>query len=278
MSIFTVKNLSFSFGKKHILSDINIGDVQKGEIIGVIGPNGVGKSTLFKCMSRFLKTPSSSVFLHDKDICTIKESSLAQQVCYIPQNVYSTAHLTVFEVVLLARKFAAKKTTTDEDINIVSNVIETIDIPDLANSYISTLSGGELQLTALAQAIVRQPQVLILDEPTSALDIHHQFEMLNIINNLVKTFGIVCFMSQHDINLVSRYADRIALIHDTSIQVDIPKNVLTSENIEKVYKVEANVSHNDDGTITVTVLRSINKDLDTNIDAIKSLFTQTVHA
>ena len=258
--MITVNSLDFRYPKHQVLSGVTISNISAGDIVGVVGPNGVGKTTLFKCMAGILRIPSDAVFLNGSDITAISREKMARQICYMPQNTSSNAALTVFEVILLARKFAHANTSREQDLELVSTVIDLLGISSIAKRYISQLSGGQRQLTALAHALVRRPKVLLLDEPTSALDLHHQLEVLELLKTVMALWKSTCFMAMHDLNLAARYAGKIALLHKGSIAaVDTPEKVITEENMKAVYQIESRVE-NKRGIVNVEVLRSCTAD------------------
>ena len=255
-----VNKLDFRYPKQPVLSEITIADVSPGDIVAVAGPNGAGKTTLFKCMAGILCIPSEKVFLDDTDITTLSREKTARHICYMPQDTSSNAALTVFEVILLARKFARVNTSREQDLEMVSAVIDLLGISSIARRYIAQLSGGQRQLAALAHALVRRPRVLLLDEPTSALDLHHQLEVLELLKTVMPIWKSTCFMAMHDLNLAARYAAKIALLNKGSIAaVDTPEKVITEENMKKVYQIESRVE-NKRGIVNVEVLRSCTAD------------------
>ena len=255
--MITVKELQFGYARQTVLFDVSITDIQAGEIVGVIGPNGSGKTTLFKCMAGILRIPPRTVFLENTDIVTLPKERVAQHVCYMPQDTASNAVLTVFDVILIARKFARKGTDTKQDMEIVSTVIEALDITGIARKYISHLSGGQRQMVALAQVLVRHPKALLLDEPTSSLDLHHQLEVLELLKSVIPLLGCTCFIAMHDLNLAARYAHKIALLNKGSIEsVNVPEKVITKQSLRDIYNIDAEVGQRN-GVVTVDALQSL---------------------
>ena len=271
--MIAVNRLDFRYPKQQVLSAVTISNVGAGDIVAVVGPNGVGKTTLFKCMAGILRIPPEVVFLNGSDITTLSWQKVARQICYMPQNTSSNAALTVFEVVLLARKFAHANTRREQDLELVSMVIDLLGISSIANRHISQLSGGQRQLVALAHVLVRHPRVLLLDEPTSALDLHHQLEVLELLKTVMPIWESTCFMAMHDLNLAARYACKIALLYNGSIvAVDTPDKVITEKNMKKVYQIESHVE-NKHGIVNVEALRSCTAN-PALADQFRGLFTQ----
>ncbi len=271
--MITIENLQFSYAQKEILSNITVSDINIGEIISIIGPNGSGKTTLFKCISGILKIPSNTVFLEGTDITSLEKEKVAQNICYMPQDTSCNACLTVFEVLLMARKFSSQKTSAQQDLEISSMIIEILNITHLAKRYVSQLSGGQRQLVALAQSLVRQPKVLLLDEPTSALDLHHQLEVLELLTSAVNLLKSTCFIAMHDLNLAARYAHKIALLHKGTIEdINIPERAITKQKLENIYLIDSEVRMRR-GIVNVEVLRSLRPKTETTMKNLEAFFS-----
>ena len=252
-----IKNLNYKYGKEHILQDINMSKVEKGSTVGIIGPNGAGKSTLLKCMSKINKIADNCIFLEGRDINKIPFENLVKKISYLPQNTYSNAYLSVFESILMARKFSIKKNC--DDIKAVSNIIEILGIGDLSHKYIAELSGGQAQIVSIAQALIRSPQILLLDEPTTALDLHHQMEILDLIKYCVKELSLIAFITIHDLSIASRYCDSLILINKGKhVLKGKPKDVLTKQSLAHTYRVNADILDVKNDNIFIYPLSAIN--------------------
>lgn len=246
--MISLEGVCASYGSCEVLKEISFGEIKKGSFVAVVGPNGAGKSTLFKCMAGIQPVKSGVVCKNGKNISTLSSAQVAREICYMPQNTYSSASLTVFEVTLLAKKFAEGGGVSKKDINNVSYLLKALRIDSLASRYISDLSGGQRQLITLAQALIRKPSVLLLDEPTSALDLNHQIESLDLVKWVIKEAGIVCFVSLHDLSLAGRYADKVLILEGGHLKyAGTPESVLNQSMLEDVYRVKAEIHKNDYG-------------------------------
>ncbi|MCW4044365.1 MAG: ABC transporter ATP-binding protein [Candidatus Bathyarchaeota archaeon] len=252
----TINKLSFNYTSFPVLRDVNFA-VDVGEVLGIVGPNGSGKSTLLRCINRILKTKQNTVLVDGKDISGINLKELSKIMGYVPQSSNSTFPFTVFDVVLMGRKPYIHWSLGERDYAIVADTLAFLGIGELAMRHFNELSGGEQQKVIVARALSQEPQILLLDEPTSSLDIKHQLEILCILKSLAQTKNCSVILSMHDLNLASRFSDRLLMLKKGSIfAVGTPESVLTEENIESVYGVKARVTDSVIGKPQVTPLIS----------------------
>jgi len=243
-----IRNVTFSYRSTPALKDICF-EVKKGELVSLIGPNGSGKTTLLKCIDGILKPHRGSVFVDGKGVSNMSLKEISKLMGYVPQNV-STASFpfTVFDIVLAGRRPHIGWSVGDEDVAVVTNILNYMGIGHLATRYFSELSGGEQQKVMIARALVQLPQALLLDEPTSNLDIRHQLEVLQMLNHLCKEMGLSVIAAMHDLNLASRFSDKMIMLKDGCIfAAGAPEEVITADNIMAVYGVRAHVSLTEDG-------------------------------
>jgi iron complex transport system ATP-binding protein len=252
----TINKLSFNYTGIQVLKNIEL-EVGLGEMLSIVGPNGSGKSTLLKCINRILKTKQNTVLIDGKDACTLNLKELAKLMGYVPQSSTSTFPFTVFDVVMMGRKPYIHWNVGERDNEIVAEMLEFLGISHLAMRHFTELSGGEQQRVIIARALAQQPQLLLLDEPTSSLDIKHQLDILCMLKTLAQTKERSVIVSMHDLNLASRFSDRMVMLKQGCIYaVGTPEAVLTEENIEAVYGIKANVSTSVIGKPQVTPLVS----------------------
>lgn len=241
-----LKQLEFGYNSTNtVLKGIDF-MFDKSEFICIMGPNGVGKSTLIHCMNKILKPTGGTVLIDGKDISTIKLKELAKNMGYVPNTSEDTFPLTVVDTVMIGLQNDYKFGTPSDDLRKVYDVLRLMGIEDLALSNFDELSAGQHQKVMLARGLVREPSIVLLDEPTSNLDIRHQIEVTKTLSRLPKNKGITIVMISHDINITAKYADRIIMIHEGKIfAVGTPSEVLTKENLRIVYGVDADIIERD---------------------------------
>ena len=236
-----VKDLSFSYGSFEILKKLNI-QLNEPKLISIIGPNGVGKSTLIHCINKILAPTGGCVFINNVDNKDVSYKDLAKVLGYVPYTTSNTFPISVTDAVLMGRHPHARHDTTDEDLRIVFETLDMLEIDHLANRQLNELSAGQLQKVALAKGIAQQPRVLLLDEPTSNLDVKHQLNVTRLLKKISQEQKIMVIMICHDLNIAAKYSDSILMMYDGSIYAEgSPKDVLTPQNIEAVYGVKCKV-------------------------------------
>lgn len=252
-----IEDVRFRYGSTPVLRGITMPEVRPGEITAVIGPNAAGKTTLFQCVAGILKA-EGRILLDGKELKAFKRDEITRFVAYLPQENPVNAVLTVFEAVLLARLHSASWKVSDEDLVSVSRVLAALQIEDLALRYLNELSGGQKQMASVAQALVREPRILLMDEPTSGLDLHHQLEVLELIRNVTVERGITALVAMHDLTMAARYADRFVVMNHGAVYASGNATaVLTPELLRDVYGVHARVYVDGDGIPRITPISSV---------------------
>ncbi|MCW7076633.1 MAG: ABC transporter ATP-binding protein [Candidatus Syntrophoarchaeum sp.] len=251
-----IKDLTFSYPGHTILDGITV-EIEPSEFFGIIGPNGTGKTTLIKCIDTILKPHGGCVMLDGMEVRDLDKRELAKRIGYVPQHAPGGFPATVFDTILMGRRPYIGWRVTEKDLERVLETVELLGIEELSLRPFGELSGGERQKVLVARALCQDPEVLLLDEPTSNLDIKHQLEVMKIIQTITRKRGILAIMAIHDLNLASRYADRVAMMHGGKIAaVGTPEDVLTVENIRSVYGVEVAV-RNDGGKPYILPIRPV---------------------
>lgn len=204
-----VKELEYRYSSRFGLENINL-DFDRG-ITALIGPNGAGKSTLIKCIAHFLKW-QGKMYYKKEEINHSDKIFFTQKMGYLPQFSLNDATITVFEAVLLGLIGSLKMKVTALQREAVENILDTFRLYPLAQRSLYELSGGQVQMVLLAQAMIKAPEILLLDEPLNNLDIHRQFALLNILSRLSRKKKMITVIVMHDLHLAARYADRIVLM------------------------------------------------------------------
>ncbi len=259
--ILNVKNLNFSYGSVPVLKDVNL-EAFPGSITALIGPNAAGKSTLLKCIAGVLKS-DGRILLNGRALDDLSVEERSKIIGYLPQVNFSSVALRVFEVVLLGRVHYLSWKVDSEDLDIVSDVLGDLGIEDLASRYIGELSGGQQQMVAIAQALVRKPNVLLLDEPMNSLDLRNQLEVIDIVREVTKQRGLITIMAVHDLNLAARYADSFVVINNGRVCIEgDSRSVITPRMVGSIYGVDANVYIDEDGIPQVSPKRALKDNME----------------
>ncbi len=241
-AVIKVEDLRVAYKETLILENINL-EIHKGKIYSIIGPNGCGKTTLLRAMSRNLKPNDGRVLLNKQNIFKTRTKLVAQKMAVLGQNNTSMSDVTVKTLVHYGR-FAHKKwwegQTGDNDI--VEWALEKTGMSDLQNRKLNTLSGGERQRAWIAMAVAQKPEVMLLDEPTTYLDISHQLEIMELVSRLNREDQITIVMVLHDMNHAARFSDELVVLKDKNIykQGD-PWQVIKDGVLEDVFRVEADI-------------------------------------
>lgn len=239
-----VNNIEFAYNSIPVLENISM-ELNCSEVLGIVGPNGTGKSTLIRCIDHILNPKRGSIFLDEQDISKMTRMEIARKIGYVPQSIEGVFPASVIDTVLMGRRPYLRWKSSKEDLDYVLEVLELLGMMEFSIRDINEISGGQQQKVLIARALAQKADLLLLDEPTSNLDIRHQLEVMEIMKNIVKNKGISAIMALHDLNLASRYADRIIMMKEGKIfAAGNPASVLTVENIKQVYGVRALVTDN----------------------------------
>ena len=241
------ENISFTYETSLVLKDLSI-SIQKQDFIGLIGPNGSGKSTLLKIMGGVLKTDSGSIQFKKTSVSKINKKLFAQSVSWIPQDHPMVFPFKVSEIVMMGRHpyLSALAFESEEDFDIARRAMETTMTSQFSDRYFNEISGGEKQRVMIASALAQNPKMMLLDEPTSALDLKYQIQILNILKNLNVNHDMTLVIAMHDLNLASRFCNRLVLLSEGEIVRDgTPEQVLEKDILEQVYGIDIELSTRD---------------------------------
>lgn len=240
-----VKHLDYFAGAVQVLTDINI-KIKTEEVTVILGPNGAGKSSLLQCICGTKKYSNGNVHYNNKDIHRYSLKELSKKRAVLSQSNLVSFPFTVMEIVMMGRTPRLKKSETDYDFEIVSEVLFQVDAYHLKDRIFPTLSGGEQQRVQLARVLAQIWEVeeayLFLDEPTSALDLKHQHQILELVCKLVKkkSLSVVCIL--HDLSLAMYYSDKSILMSDGKVYaMGKTKEILSLDNLQQVYQLPADI-------------------------------------
>lgn len=232
-----MQNVTLAYGPKVVVKDINF-QIMPGQMVGLVGPNGCGKSTIIKALSRVIPPHSGSILLNGKDISQISRKDLACMLGVVPQMSLLPSVFTAFEIVLMGRNphLGLFQYEGPRDMAITWQAMERSSTQHLAHRRINELSGGEIQGIVIARVLAQETEAILLDEPTSNLDIGRQIEILDLIKSLCRENNMTVVAALHDLNLASQYCDQLVLINNERIHAEgTPAMVINTENIEEVY-------------------------------------------
>lgn len=253
MKTLTVSNLSHTYGRRQVLHDISFSALTPGSLVGLIGPNAAGKSTLFKCLSGMQKARSGEILLGNENLILLTPKQRLKKICFMPQFFAANAALSVFEVVLMSYKQLAGWNVSKNDRLAVARTLDDAGIGHLSEANISELSGGQTQMVSLCQSLVRQANVYLFDEPTSALDLRHQLQGLTRVRDAMKARNAIGIVALHDLNLAARFADHLLLIGNGKLLAEgEPNDVLRQEVISQTYGVNIDVLQSQQETLHVS--------------------------
>ncbi|PHS71698.1 MAG: cobalamin/Fe3+-siderophore ABC transporter ATP-binding protein [Cycloclasticus sp.] len=232
-------NIHVTLSGNAILKDINI-EFSKGKLIGLIGPNGAGKSTLIRVLAGLQMVESGNITFNNKQLHTFSRSELAKKITYLPQSGICHWPMTVERVVMLGRHpHRDSQRLNDTDMQSVEQAIEDADVAHLKGRSINELSGGEQARVMLARALATQSDVLLADEPIASLDPRHQIEVMALLQSLASK-GKTVIVVLHELHLAMRYCGGLILLDKgRKASEGMPKDVLTTENLQTVYGINA---------------------------------------
>ena len=229
-----VNHISYHYhGCEEVLKDVSF-QLEPGKFLAILGNNGVGKSTLLKCLNKILKADDGTFLLDGENILKMSNHQVSQRIAFVSQNVPNT-QMTVHDVVMLGRRPYMKWGFTEKDHQIVHEAMDRLNLDALRGRFLNQLSGGERQKVMLARALAQQPKLLLLDEPTSSLDIHNQYQVLKIVQEICRKDGLTAIVVIHDLNLALRFCDRFLLLRQGQVYDAGDWRVLTPEALEQVY-------------------------------------------
>jgi iron complex transport system ATP-binding protein len=241
--MLNIQSIKVGYGEAEILHDVTL-EIPAGEVVSLIGPNGAGKTTMMRAISGVIPLQSGSVFVDGKDLSSTPVAKRARLLAVVPQARKLTPEYTAKQAIMMGRTpyLGWLGNPGQVDFDKVDWAIERTGISGLVERRVDELSGGEQQLVLIARALAQDAPVILLDEPTAHLDLRHQATILDLVHQLARERNLAVLMSLHDLNLVSIFSDRIALLHQGMIIADgSPKQVLVQEQLSSVYGVQLDI-------------------------------------
>ena len=232
-----MRHVSLGYGGKAVLRELNF-RVMPGEMVGLIGPNGCGKSTIIRAISRVISPQSGRILLGGRDVSRMPRSELARWLGVVPQIPLLPSAFTAFEIVLMGRNphLGLFQHEGQRELAIAWQAMERTATQSLARRRVSELSGGEIQSLLIARVLAQETEAILLDEPTANLDIGRQVEVLDLIKGLCLRNNLAVLAALHDLNLASQYCHRLVLINNGRVHAEgTPGEVITPDNIREVY-------------------------------------------
>jgi iron complex transport system ATP-binding protein len=252
-----VRGLATGYRERQIIQGLDLPDLRAGEVHSLVGPNAAGKSTLMRALAG-LQPARGSVRLGGEELVGLPLAEHARRVTYMPQTLPQGVALSVLESVLGALQ-ASSTGHPGGDSHAVAQqravaVLERVGILRLAMEGLDHLSGGQRQLVSLAQALVREPRVLLLDEPISALDLQHQLRVMRLVQELARERGMIAIMVLHDLQIAARWSDGIVMLAQGAVvSTGAPAEAITPASLAQVYGVRARVEHCSRGGLQIMV-------------------------
>ncbi|MFB6310190.1 MAG: ATP-binding cassette domain-containing protein [Salinirussus sp.] len=243
-----IENVAISYDTTPVLADIDM-SVQQGEFLGLVGPNGAGKTTLLNAVNGLVEPDTGSVRVNGDQVASLGARELGRRVATVPQDTHLEFGFSVEAIVEMGRTPHRGRLDWSAAEAAVDAALDRTDTDHLRNRSVDAISGGERQRVLLARALAQEAPVLVLDEPTGSLDVNHQLRVLDLVRGLVDE-GRTAIAAIHDLDLAARYCDRLALLHDGSLErVGRPETVLGSATIEATFDTAAAVT---DDAVTAT--------------------------
>jgi iron complex transport system ATP-binding protein len=250
--ILELHELDFAYGRRPVLAGVRL-EVPAGEIVAVLGPNGVGKTTLLKCINAILRTEKGAILVDAEDVRRMSPAAVAARIGYVAQRT-DAAQMTVFDAVLTGRIPHIRWQATEHDLHAVEAVVARLGLGLLALRFIDELSGGELQKVAIARALVQEPRLLLLDEPTSSLDLRNQIDILSLLRSVVDDRRVAVVMTMHDINTALRFADALVFVKGGRVAAHCRAAEVTAGLVSDVYGVAVELHRVGDLAFVVPVV------------------------
>ncbi len=252
IEILKINNLAIGYiinhKKNFLFSDINL-QAKTGELIALIGKNGIGKSTLLRCIARLQNQFSGEIIINNKQNNVFNKNEWAKTLSFVPTEKVAVNYLTVWEFVAYGRYphtsiFSGFNKT---DKKIISESLKNVNISDLKDKNINEISDGEKQKASIARALAQDSELIILDEPTAFLDLPNKYEIILLLNNLAKNNKKTIIFSTHDLNIALSQADKLWLMKENEIIEGAPEDLVLNKTIQQIFENKNLEFHEESG-------------------------------
>ncbi len=236
----------------HAVRDVSF-KLEPGKLVGLIGPNGCGKTSMMRCINKMHPMSSGDVMLDGQSVHSLTISEIAKKVANVPAELKNSFGLTVYETVMLGRYPHLKNMwwETDVDESSVIDALKKFGVTQLQDRPLNMLSSGERQRVLIAKAYVQEPRLMLVDEPTAHLDMKYKLDVMEYLTAMVKK-DMTILVAEHDISLMARYCNQCIIMKKGEIvSMGDPKEIITEQLIQDVYEVSASVGFDRDGELFV---------------------------
>ncbi len=241
MKTFELNQVTCGYKNKPVLENLSF-SVEGGESLCLLGPNGVGKTTLFRSMLGFLKPLAGTIMLDGQDIASWSSRMLAQKIGYVPQNHTPPFAYPVLDVVTMGRlsRISPVASPSAHDVDVAMAGLERLGVAHLADKLYTQISGGERQMVLIARALAQEPEMLVMDEPTASLDYGNQVKVLRQISRLARE-GMSIIMTTHFPDHAFLCASKVGLITRDWVRFGDPDDVVTEQSLGETYGVDVRI-------------------------------------
>ncbi|MCQ2070292.1 MAG: ABC transporter ATP-binding protein [archaeon] len=256
MTKIELSHVSFAYNPEEpVLKDISMTFEEPG-LYCILGPNGVGKSTVVKCICKINEHTEGDIFIDGQNTKELRYKDIAKVVSFVPATSNEMFSMSVIDTIMIGRYNKRKWGQEEEDLRQVYKAMNLLHIENLAYHKSNQLSAGQHQKVSLARGLVQEPKVLILDEPTANLDVKYQVYVTELLRAIAKQNQMIIIMISHDLNITAKYADRIIMMARPGVvyTVGTPEEVITSENIEHVYGIKSTIIKDPNVGVPVVIL------------------------
>lgn len=253
MSALIIQALHCTLGSRPVLRGLDTAPLRGGRITAVLGRNGVGKSTLLRCIAGFAPCRATALHLDRRDLRPLKAAARADAIRYLPQAGPGLLHLTVRDCLRVALNARHPHSASDASVRIADTASE-LGLEHLLDAHLDELSGGQKQLVWLGQALIHRPRVLLLDEPLAALDPNYQHHVMKLLRRLAEALNLIILVVLHDLNMAMRYADDALVLHDGTVMSQGPiEKAISPEVLARAFLVSARLECCSRGTPLVII-------------------------